>query len=237
MRFFAKRSSSVITLIVNALLSALCWSVEAQQAGRFPQIGVLSLSHRSQNEDLHTAFLQGLRQLGYREGKNVMIEARWADNNLDRLSELAAELVHIKVDVIVSRSPQSALAARKATPTIPIVIVVGNDPVELGLISSLARPGGNITGLASLAGTGLIGKRLGDPENPASVSSMKATETPARWLGIKIQSVEMRQGNDLEQAFTVTKREGAEALLALNSPLVTSQMQRIVDLVTNNRLV
>jgi len=253
MRFLAKRSSSVITLIVNALLSALCWSVEAQQAGRFPQIGVLSLSDHSQNEDLHTAFLQGLRQLGYREGKNVMIEARWADNNLDRLSELAAELVHIKVDVIVSRSPQSALAAKKATPTIPIVIVVGNDPVELGLISSLARPGGNITGLASLAGTGLIGKRLEllketfpkvsrvavlwNPENPASVSSMKATETPARWLGIKIQSVEMRQGNDLEQAFTVTKREGAEALLALNSPLVYSQMQRIVDLVTNNRLV
>jgi ABC-type uncharacterized transport system substrate-binding protein len=104
-----------------------------------------------------------------------------------------------------------------------------------------------------LAGTGLIGKRLEllketfpkvsrvavlwNPENPASISSMKATETPARWLGIKIQSVEMRQGNDLEQAFTMTKREGAEALLALNSPLVTSQMQRIVDLVTNNRLV
>jgi ABC-type uncharacterized transport system substrate-binding protein len=118
MRRPLKRTALRSILFAGALL-AVAVTVEAQQAGRFPQIGVLSLSHRSQNEDLYTAFLQGLRQLGYREGKNVMIEARWADNNLDRLSELATELVHLKVDVIVTGSPQSALAAKKATPNNP----------------------------------------------------------------------------------------------------------------------
>jgi len=245
-----KRKITVLAL--SAMLFALCDFAEAQQPKRIPQVAYLSLNSQSPNIDLYTAFLQGLHQLGYIENKNVMIEARWADQNVDRLSALAAELVSLKVDVIVASSPQSALAAKKATTTIPIVLAVGNDPVELGLISSLARPGGNMTGLGSLPGIGLIGKRLEvlketfpkvtrvavlwNPENPASVASMKATETPAQSLGIKIQSVEMRQRSDLEQAFTAMKREGAEALLTLNSPLVNGQMHRIVDLATSNRL-
>jgi putative ABC transport system substrate-binding protein len=242
-----------VSVLIAALLLTISIS-EAQQSKKVPQVAYLSLNSRqSQNADLYTAFLQGLHQLGYIENKNVMIQARWADQNVDRLSALAAELVSLNVDVIVAGSPQSALAAKKATTTIPIVLAVGNDPVELGLISNLAWPGGNITGLGSLPGTGLIGKRLEvlketfpkvtrvavlwNPENPASVSSMKATETPAQSLGIKIQSVEMRQRSDLEQAFTAMKREGAEALLTMNSPMVGSQMQRIVDLATSNRLV
>ena len=246
-------SVRITALVLGALLFALSASVEAQHSKKVPQVAYLSLNSRQSNGDLYTAFLQGLHQLGYIENKNVMIEARWADQNADRLSALAAELVSLKVDITVAGSPQSALAAKKATTNIPIVLAVGNDPVELGLISSLARPGGNITGLGSLAGIELIGKRLGviketspkvtrvavllNPENSASVASMKATETPAQSLGIKIQSVEMRQGSDLEEAFTALKREDAEALLTMNSPLVGSQMQEIVDLATSNRLL
>ena len=138
-----KKTSLASILFAGALL-ALAATAEAQQPKKVPQVAYLSLNSQSQNIDLYTAFLQGLHQLGYIENKNVMIEARWADQNVDRLSALAAELVSLKVDVIVASSPQSALAAKKATTTIPIVLAVGNDPVELGLISSLARPGGNM---------------------------------------------------------------------------------------------
>ena len=242
----------IFSLALSTMLFALCFSAEAQEPRKIPRIGFLSASSRSTSGPLYAAFLEGLQQIGFVEGKNIIIDSRWADGKAERLPELAAELIRLKVDIIVVGPVQPALAAKKATTTIPIVITTVADPVEFGLVSSLARPGGNITGLTSAPGIELNGKRLEvlkevfpnvsrvavlwNPDNPGSVVNKKANETPARSLGIKLQSVEMRQPSDLETAFTSMKKAGAEVLVTINSPLVSSQVQRIVNLAAKNRL-
>src|SRR5262249_42178778 len=149
----------IVVLSVCAMLFALCVSVEAQQGKRVPRIGYLLSGSPSTNPDFREAFRQGLRDLGYVEGKNIVIEYKWAEGKLDRVPELAEELVRLKVDIILATNGGIARTAKKATTTIPIVMANGGDPTRDGLVASLARPGGNVTGLTNLSSE-LAGKRL-----------------------------------------------------------------------------
>jgi putative tryptophan/tyrosine transport system substrate-binding protein len=246
-------SKKIISFTLCALLFALSFPVLAQQqTKKVSHVGFLSLTSRSSTEVLYIEFLRGLQQLGYIEGKNIMLEPHWADGKPDRLLELAAEVVRLKVDVIVVGPLQPALVAKNATTTIPIVFASVADPVAFGLVTNLARPGGNITGLTSSPGTELNGKRLEllkdifprvsrvaelwNPDNPGAVVNVKSIETPAQSLGIKLQSAEIRQLNDLEQAFAEMKRGRAGALYTVNSPLIGDQLTRIINLAAKDRL-
>lgn len=196
-----------------ALLVAFVWSAEAQQPAKIPRIGVLYGGSASSNTGRREAFQHGLRELGYVEGKNIVVEWRYADGKLDRVTELAGELVRLKVDAIFCTSTPVVQAAKKATTTVPIVSVSG-DPVGLGLVASLARPGGNVTGLANLTSE-LAGKRLEllkevvpsvsrvavlwNPVAPSSALRMRETEAAASSLGIKLQPVALREANDFER--------------------------------------
>jgi putative tryptophan/tyrosine transport system substrate-binding protein len=243
-----KRKITVLTL--GALFFALCVPAQAQQAGKIPKLGWLASP--GVTPDFSEAFRQGLRELGYLEGKNIVIEHRRAEKT-DQLPSLAAELVRLKVDVIfASGGSQAALAAKSATTTIPIVMSNVDDPVAFGLVASLARPGGNITGLSATPGLGLEGKRLEllkesfpkvsrvaallNPNHPFALRFKTEYEAAAQPLGIRLLSLEMRDPTDLEQAFSAAKRERAEVLVTINSPLVTSQLKRIVDLAAKSRL-
>jgi putative ABC transport system substrate-binding protein len=247
-----RMKKKIITLALGALLFALSFSAEAQQAGKVPRIGYLAPNLSNGVLPTHEAFRKGLRELGYAEGKNIIIEYRWAEGKADRLPLLAAELVRLKVDAIfASGAVQPALAAKNATTTIPIVFVGVGDPVELGLVASLARPGGNITGLSSM-GRDLSGKRLElvketvpkasrvavlwNPGNPSSVSSMQETKAVAPSLGIKLQSLEIRESNDLEPAFSAMKKEGATAIVTINSSNFVNLRKQVVDLAARSRL-
>ena len=239
-------------LTLSTMLFALCFPAYAQQAKKAPRIGYLSNSSPSAARETVGAFRQGLRDLGYIEGQNIVFEYRWGEGNIDRFPILVAELVRLKVDAIVTGGTLAALAAKKATTTIPIVMSTVDDPVAFGLVDSLGRPGGNITGLTSGAGPGLYGKRLEllketfprvsrvavlwNPDDPGSVINMRGMEAPARSLSLKLQSVEMREPNDLEQAFSAMKRERAEALVTILGALVGGQRSRIVDLAAKSRM-
>jgi ABC-type uncharacterized transport system substrate-binding protein len=239
------------------ILFALCFmllvtrfTVEAQQAKKVPRIGFLSPYSPSSDSAGVEAFRQGLRDLGYVEGQNIVIEQRWAEGNPDRLPGLAAELVRLKVDVIFAQTTPAVQAAKKATTTVPIVTVSG-DPVANGFVASLAHPGGNITGLANLTPE-LAGKRLEllkevvprvsrvavlwNPDSPGAALRMRETEAAAPSLGIKLQPVEVRDPNDLAHAFSVMKKERADALVPLRSPLIRDQRKQIVELAAKNRL-
>jgi putative tryptophan/tyrosine transport system substrate-binding protein len=149
----------ITALILNAMLIALCLSAEAQQPGKIPRIGILEYRGPSDREQVWEAFRRALRELGYIEGKNIIIEYRYAEGKIQRLPELATELVRLKVDIIVTSEAQPAIAARKITTTTAIVMAGGRDPVEAGLAASLSHPGGNVTGVTNLS-TELLGKRL-----------------------------------------------------------------------------
>ena len=188
---------------------------------------------------------------GVSKGKNILIEYRYAEGNRDRLAGFAAEFVHLEVDVIVAAGATGIREAKKATKTIPIVTTNVSDPVALGFVASLAKPGGNITGLSSLAPE-LSGKRLEllkevfpnlsrmavlwQPGGPGSALRAKETETMAHSLGIKLQLVEVRRPNDFERAFSAMKKERAEALVPLRSPLIGNQVKQIIELAAQDRL-
>jgi putative tryptophan/tyrosine transport system substrate-binding protein len=209
-------------LALCAMLLALCASASAQQAKKVPRIGYLNATSASAVSDSVEAFLQGLRELGYIEGKNIVIEYRFAEGKLDQVPRNAAELVRLKVDVIVTGGSTDTEAAKKATTTIPIVMTQDNDPVDSGFIATLARPGGNITGLTNVSSE-LGGKRLellkevvpklsrvaifGNAANPGSPQGLKETEDAARAMGIKLQYLEVRKANDVESAFKAASRE------------------------------
>ena len=233
------------------MLSALSFPAEAQQPAKIPRVGWLAAA--SSTPTLNDAFRQGLSELGYVEGKNIVIVYRYeTEGKFDRLLAFAAELVNLKVDVIfASGGGQPVLAAKKTTTAIPIVMSNVDDPVAFGLVESLARPGGNVTGPSATPGLGLHGKRLELLKEifpkvsrvavlwndiPGSVISVREMEAAAPSLSIKLQSLFMREPNDLEQAFSAIKRERAEALVTINSPVVTSQLKRIVDLAAKSRL-
>ena len=238
------------SILVAVILLAVVAIAEAQQPTKVPRIGYLSSTSYSTNSARVDAFKQGLRELGYVEGKTIIIEWRYAEGKPDHLSALAAELVRLKVDAIFAQSTASVQAAKKATTTVPIVSVSG-DPVGLGLVASLARPGGNVTGLANFTSE-LAGKRLEllkevvprvsrvavlwNPDAPSSTLRMRETEAAAPSLGIKLQPVDVREPNDFEHAFAALKKDRADALFPLRSPLISSQVKRIVELAAKNRV-
>jgi len=243
--------AKVIGVTLCILILALSGSVRAQQSKKVPRIGWLLFgSPSSATTARNEAFRQGLRDLGYIEGQNLIIEYRYAEGKVDRLPDLAAELVRLKVDAIFASSTPSVQAAKKATTTVPIVSVSG-DPVGLGLVASLARPGGNVTGLANFTSE-LAGKRLEllkevvprvsrvavlwNPDAPSSTLRMRETEAAAPSLGIKLQPVDVRELNDFEHAFAALKKDRADALFLLRSPLISSQVKRIVELAAKNRV-
>ena len=235
-----------------ALLAAP-FAAEAQQAAKIARIGYLS-HNRAANPHTHEAFRQGLRDLGYVEGRNVVIEYRDAEGKFERLPALAAELVALKVDVIVAPPTAAALVAKQATKTIPIVFAVAADPVTSGLVTSLARPGGNVTGLSILAPE-LVGKNLelltqGVPgvsrvavlRQPGVLGErtekdmLKEAEVAARALGVRPQFVEARGPDDFDRAFSEMIRAHAGALTVLPSTMFGSERRRLVDLAAKNRL-
>jgi putative ABC transport system substrate-binding protein len=198
------------------------------------------------------AFRQGMRELGYAEGKNIVIEVRYAEAKLDRLPALAAELVNLKVDmIVVAGGTAPTLAAKEATATIPIIMTYVGDPVARGLIVSLARPGGNITGLTSVS-PDLAGKRLEllketvprlsrvgvlwNPASEGSTANFKETEAAARLFGLQVQSLEARSPAELESAFKTATMGRAHALIVVESPVVGAHRSRIAELATNSRL-
>jgi putative tryptophan/tyrosine transport system substrate-binding protein len=229
-----------------ALLFALSFSAEAQQPAKIPKIGFLGTRPAPASGQ---EVWQELRKLGYVEGKNIAIEFRYADNKLDRLPALADELVRLKVDVLVTPGGAETLAAKNATRTIPIVFVGVGDPVEDGLVDSLARPGGNITGFATIRGA-LAGKRLEllkeiIPKlfrvavlwNPqGSSQSWKESQLAARQLGLQLYSMEVSSADKYESAFKEAIKARSAALAGTLNALANSNQRRIVDLATKNRL-
>jgi putative ABC transport system substrate-binding protein len=238
-------------ILVGVLLFALCLPVQAQQPKRIPRIGRLSPISASASLPIEEAFQRGLRELGYYEGKNISIEYRYADGNRDRLDEFAAELVRLKVDLIFAGSTQGARAAKNATSTIPIVMVTTGDPVASGLVASLARPGGNITGLTALSRE-LSGKRLevlreavpaatrvGVLSNPSfedTGPSLKGVEIAARALGVQLRTAEIREPAEFDKAFATMTEGGARALMVLNDTMFDTYRDGIVDLAAKSRL-
>jgi len=223
----------------------------AQSAGRIAQIGVLGLGFPPSEAQLQRSpFRQALRELGWVEGKNIVFESRFAEENLDRLPALAAELVRLPVDVIVATNTPTAKAAQQATKTIPIVAYMG-DAMEMGLVASLARPGGNITGV-SVQNAETAGKRLQllkeavpqasrvavlwNAAHPNKALEWQETQVAARALGVTLQSVEVRTPDDFAGAFSAITRGHADALITLADTLTITHRSQIVDFTTQNRL-
>jgi putative ABC transport system substrate-binding protein len=232
------------------MLLALCASADAQQPTKIPRIGYLTADSRSAHADVRAeAFREGLRELGYVEGKNIVIEWRQAEGKLDRLPALAAELVRLKVDVIVTGGPTATRPVKAATTTIPIVMTQDSDPVGNGFIASLARPGGNITGLSNLAQE-ISGKRLeilkevvpklsrvavlGMSTNPGNSQSLRETELAAGALGVQVQYLDIRDSKDIDAALRTASKGRADAVLVLNFPGNISR--GMPELAVKNRL-
>ena len=236
---------------LGALLFALCFPAEAQQPTKIPRIGFLAATSPSAISTRIEAFRQGLGELGYVEGKNIVIEYRYAEGNLDRLPALAAELVRLNVDVIVTGGAANTRAAKEATKIIPIVMALDNDPVASGFVASLARPGGNITGLSTLAPE-ISGKQLellkeivpklsrlavlGNSTTPVNAQALREIELPAGSFRVKLQYLDIRDPKDIETAFRAASKGRAEALLVLASPLFVLQRTQLTDLALKNRL-
>ena len=237
--------------LVVLIVLAVCSPAEAQRPTKNPRIGILSGSSPSTSSARREAFRQGLRELGYAEGKNIVIEWRSAEGKLDRLPAFAAELVHLKVDVIVTAGQSSTRPANEATRTIPIVMAQNPDPVGAGFIASLARPGGNITGLSSLTPE-ISGKRLellketvprlsrvvvlGTSTTPSNAQALRETELAAGALTVKLQYLDVRGSKDIETAFRAASKERAEAVLVLGGPVLSSQRAQVVELAGNSHL-
>ena len=224
---------------------------QAQQPKKIPGVGYLAATSLSVISDRVEAFRQGLREFGYVEGKNIVVEYRYAEGKLDHLAALAAELVHLKVDIIVTASSTPTGAAKGVTTTIPIVMANDSDPVGNGFVASLARPGGNITGLTNLAPE-LSGKRLellkeiipklfrvavmGTSTNPGNARALKETELAAAAFGVKLQYLDVLDPKDFETAFRAASKGGPDAVLLLGSPFFLSHRKQIADFAAKNRL-
>ena len=243
----------IVCLALCALLLALTFPVAAQQTAKSARIGLLlpNTAEIAKRNPRTQAFLQGLRELGWVEGQNLTIERRFAEGKLERLPNLAAELVSLKVDVIVTAAAPSAKAAKDATSIIPIVILDPGDPVGTGLIASLARPGGNVTGVTSIA-PDLAGKRLEllkeatpkisrvavvfNAAVPPAELAMNEMEVTGRALRIAIQSAAVQGPTNLEAAFAAILKNRADALIVFPDPLTFSNQDAIVDFTIKNRL-
>jgi putative ABC transport system substrate-binding protein len=239
-------------LALSTLLLALCFPAQAQQPKKIPRIGYLGGASPSANAARIEAFRQGLRELGYVEGKNIVIEWRHHEGKVDRLPALAAELVRLKVDIIITVGPPAARAAKEATVTIPIVMMQVGDPVGSGFVASLARPGGNITGLSTLAPE-LSGKRLellkeivpklsrvavfGTSTSPDNAKSLREVELAAGALKVKLQYLDVLGPKDFETAFRAASKGRAEAVLMMEEGAVAAGHQtEIAELAVKSRL-
>ena len=245
------RRKIVMALGATALASPLLSL--AQQKGKVWLVGFLVQRHMEfvDADYVYGPFTQGMRELGYIVSKNLVIEWRSAEGKSERLPELAAELVRLKVDVLVATGTSASLAAQKATTAIPIVMTSVGDPVGNGLVKSLARPGGNSTGLANLTND-LGPKRLGmlrdmapkvtrvavllNPANPADILGLKSIRTAAQQVGVKIQPVEASTPQEVANGFVVMSRQGAGALIVSREALFQQQKNQIVELAANHRL-
>jgi putative tryptophan/tyrosine transport system substrate-binding protein len=250
------RRREFITLVCGAAAGAAAvWplAARAQQPSRVPRIGYLSPGSASSGlVALDEAFRQGLRELGYVEGKNIVIEYRFAEGKFERLAELAAELVQLEVDVIATVVTHASLAAQNATSTIPIVVIGVSDPVGSGLVASLPRPGANITGTASMTGE-VVGKTLEvlkeafsktarvavlwNPDNVVFQAQMlRAAEVAARTLGVQLHVFEVRSAEAFDSTFAAITKEGVDALLVLADPMLALHQTRIVEFAERNHL-
>jgi putative tryptophan/tyrosine transport system substrate-binding protein len=248
---YAMKKARVLSILFVSLLLAVAVIAEAQQPAKVPRIGYLIAVPGSGQSARNEAFRQGLRKFGYVEGKNIVIESRSAGGKLDRLPVLAAELVRLKVDVIVTAAPSVTRAAKEATVTIPIVMAFDNDPVGNGFVASLARPGGNITGLSTLRPE-IIGKQLellketiprpsrvavlGTSTIPGQAQSLKETELAAGAFKVQLQYLDVLSPEDIETAFRAASKERADAVLVLGGPVLNSERTQVVELAVKNRL-
>jgi len=237
--------------IAGGLLAAPL-AAQAQSAVKVYRIGYLSSGSGTSNPRILEAFRQGLRELGWVEGQNIAIEYRWADGRLDRLAYLAAELIRLNVDVLVASPTPGALAAKNATGTVPIVAISLTHPVELGLVASLARPGGNVTGVSYSVGADIFGKDLellkevvprvhrvavlSNPDSPARPLTIRNIKDAARSLSLQLQLLEARGPEGFDGAFAAMAKERVGALLVVQDPGFLPHRARLVDLAAKNRL-
>ena len=244
------RRRFLLTSLAGALAAPL--AAGAQQAGKVYRIGVIQTASAREIEHVLKALNEGLRQLGYVEGKHFVMERRFADGREERLPALAAELVRLKVDVIVTGSNSVIAAVKEATATIPVVMAVSRDPVGARLIASLARPGGNITGLTNDPTPEIQGKNVGllrdaapgisrvallwNPVPPGADIYRKAVEAAARKLGMTFRTIEVRTRQELDGAFAAIVRDRAEGVVVLQDPVFFSARAEIVRLATTHRL-
>ena len=244
-------SRRVFWFLLCTLLFALSWPAGAQQPKKIPRVGYLAAVSASADAPRLEAFRQGLRDLGYVEGQNIIIEYRHESRDFDRLPGLAAELIGLQIDVLVAVTTNAALAARNATGTIPIVFMGVTDPIAAGLVESLPRPGGNSTGVTNMAAI-LTGKRLEflketipkvsrvavlwDPQAPGSIPQWKESQLPARELGLQLYSMEVSSADGYEAAFREAVKARNTAVWVTLNPLANSNQKLIAELAVANRL-
>ena len=244
-------SKKIIGLALCSLLLAPCSVVTAQQPTKIPRIGYLSGNSLSDLGSRIEAFRQGLRELGYVEGKNIVIEWRSAEGKFDRLPELAVELVRLKVDVIVSPGPIVTRPLKEVTSTIPIVMAQDTDPVGSGFVASLARPGGSVTGLAALAPE-MSGKQLelmkeiirklsrmtviGNSTNPGDAQALRETVLTAGSFEVYLRYLDVLDPKDIEPVFRAAAKGRTDAVLVLGNPILNAHRKQIVDLMVKHRL-
>jgi putative ABC transport system substrate-binding protein len=247
------RISKIGVLSLFALTASLLvtGSARAQEPTGVPRIGYLAASPPTASPARTEAFRHGLRELGYVEGKNILIEYRWADGKVDRLPDMAADLARLKVDVIVTAGPTVVPSAKKATSTIPIVMTFDTDPIGNGFVASLARPGGNITGLSTLSPE-LNGKQLellkeiaprlfrvailGTSGRPGHAQSLKELEAAAASFKLQLEFFDVEKPKDIELAFREARSARADAVLALGSAVLNSHRRQVAELSVKNRL-
>jgi putative ABC transport system substrate-binding protein len=245
--------SRLATAVGLVLLAGSLGTVTAQSPERVPRVGYISPGSSSEPLRLRRfeAFRQGLRELGYVEGRSIVLEPRWAEGKYERYPALAADLVRLKVDVIVAVGGRATQVAQQATKTTPIVMSVVIDPVGSGIVSSLARPRGNVTGLTVMA-SDVVGKQLellkqavpevsrvailSNPSNPGSAPQLREAEAAARALGVRLQAVEARDPQEIDRAFGAMTRERAGALVVLQDAIFANQLKQIADLAAKSRL-
>jgi putative ABC transport system substrate-binding protein len=223
--------------------------VYAQTPAKARRVGLLMTTTLAAAAHIVVAFVDGLRELGHVEGKNILFEYRWAAGDRERFAEMAADLVRQHVDVLVASSQAAALAAQRATLTIPIVMVNATDPVEAGLVTSLARPGGNVTGLSQQLTREIRAKqlqllkemlpkmsRVGVLRSSATTVGLREYEAAGQTLEVRVQVVEIGNRNDLESAFAAMARERIDALLVPADPFLFTERQRVAELAREHRL-
>jgi putative tryptophan/tyrosine transport system substrate-binding protein len=242
----------VLSAMVMLTLLAAPPATRALPAGKFPRIGFVEAGSKSANQHFIEAFRAGLRDLGYVEGQNIAIEERWAEGRVERFPDLLADLLRLRVDVIVQASSPGAVTAKKVATSVPVVFVGVADPVGLGLVESLSRPGGNVTGLSLGFAEGFAGKWielfkeavprvsrvavLSNPLQPAQPGLLSHAQTAATALGVKLVSVPVQDANGLDGAFAAMAADGVRGLIVFTDPLTLRYRARIVELAAAHRL-